>query len=105
VLAAPGAEGSELRGGSRCRGRREERKCELLGDRLSDHRCLANCFGLFLHALAANLLVRLRRLVADPPPPGRVFRYEGGLRWTACGQLPHTEAKNQGIAAMGRAAV
>jgi hypothetical protein len=36
------------------------------------HRYMANCFRVFLHALAANLLVRLRRLVADPPPPPRV---------------------------------
>lgn len=48
--------------------RNKELKCELLGDRLSDHRYLANCFRLFLHALAVNLLVRLRRLVATPPP-------------------------------------
>jgi len=43
-----------------------------MGDRLSDHRYLANCFRLFMHALACNLLVRLRRLVADPPQPPRV---------------------------------
>lgn len=52
--------------------RNKELKCELMGDRLSDHRYLANCFRVFLHALAANLLVRLRRLVADPPLPPRV---------------------------------
>ncbi len=52
--------------------RNKELKCELLGDRLSDHRYLANCFRLFLHTLACNLLVRLRRLVADPPSPPKV---------------------------------
>jgi hypothetical protein len=52
--------------------RNKELKCELMGDRLSDHRYLANCFRLFMHALACNLLVRLRRLVADPPQPPRV---------------------------------
>jgi hypothetical protein len=52
--------------------RNKELKCELMGDRLSDHRYLANCFRVFMHALAANLLVRLRRLVADPPPPPQV---------------------------------
>jgi hypothetical protein len=52
--------------------RNKEVKCELLGDRLSDHRYMANCFRVFLHALAANLLVRLRQLVADPPPPPQV---------------------------------
>ncbi len=29
---------------------------------------MANLFRLYLHALAHNLLVRLRRVVADPPP-------------------------------------
>lgn len=52
--------------------RNKELKCELLGDRLSDHRYMANCFRLFMHALACNLLVRLRQLVADPPQPPRV---------------------------------
>jgi len=35
-------------------------------DRLSDHRFVANYFRLYLHALAMNLLVRLRRQVAEP---------------------------------------
>lgn len=56
--------------------RNKELKCELMGDRLSDHRYMANCFRLFMHALACNLLVRLRRLVADPPQPPLV---EGDL--------------------------
>lgn len=43
-----------------------------MGDRLSDNRYLANCFRLFMHALACNLLVQLRRLVADAPQPPRV---------------------------------
>jgi hypothetical protein len=51
--------------------RNKEIKCELAGDRLSDHRYLANLFRLYLHAATLNLLVRLRRHVADPPPePG-----------------------------------
>jgi hypothetical protein len=49
--------------------RNKELKCGLKADRLSDHRYLANLFRLYLHALAANLLVRLRGVVADPPPP------------------------------------
>lgn len=49
--------------------RNKELKCEMMGDRLSDHRYLANCFRIFLHALTCNLLVRLRRLVAAPPLP------------------------------------
>jgi hypothetical protein len=37
-------------------------------DRPSDHRFLANYFRLYLHAAALNLLVRLRREIAAPPP-------------------------------------
>lgn len=48
--------------------RNKEIKCGLAMDRLSDHRFLANLFRLYLHALAMNLLVRLRRLVAEPLP-------------------------------------
>ena len=49
--------------------RNKELKCGLSADRLSDHRYLANSFRLYLHALAANLLVRLRQVVASPPKP------------------------------------
>jgi DDE family transposase len=49
--------------------RNKELKCGLNADRLSDHRFMANYFRLYLHALAANLLVRVRREVADPPTP------------------------------------
>jgi hypothetical protein len=49
--------------------RNKELKRGLRADRLSDHRFLANYFRLYLHGLAANLLVRLRRLVANPPAP------------------------------------
>jgi hypothetical protein len=48
--------------------RNKEIKCGLEGDRLSDHRYLANFFRLYLHAAALNLLARLRRQIADPPP-------------------------------------
>src|SRR5262245_40268768 len=48
--------------------RNKEFKCVLAMDRLSDHRFLANYFRLYLHAAAMNLLVRLRREVAAPPP-------------------------------------
>jgi hypothetical protein len=37
-------------------------------DRLSDHRFVANYFRLYLHAAAMNLLVRLRRFVAELLP-------------------------------------
>ncbi|MHC4179641.1 MAG: IS1380 family transposase [Planctomycetota bacterium] len=52
--------------------RNKELKCSLSADRLSDHRFMANYFRLYLHVLSANLLVRLRRLVADPPAPESV---------------------------------
>lgn len=51
--------------------RNKEFKCGMGMDRLSDHRFVANYFRLYLHAAALNLMVRLRREVADPPPaPG-----------------------------------
>jgi hypothetical protein len=49
--------------------RNKELKTDLHVDRLSDHRFMANQFRLYLHASALNLLVRLRREIADPPPP------------------------------------
>src|SRR5205807_5575567 len=56
--------------------RNKELKCDLKIDRTSDHRFLANYFRLYLHVAANNLLVRLRRAVASPPPqlppPSRV---------------------------------
>lgn len=48
--------------------RNKELKRELHGDRLSDHRFLANFFRLYLHTFALNLLVRLRRAVVQAPP-------------------------------------
>jgi hypothetical protein len=48
--------------------RNKELKCGLKIDRTSDHRFLANFFRLYLHAAASNLLVRLRRAFASPPP-------------------------------------
>ena len=48
--------------------RNKELKCGLGMDRLSDHRFMANYFRLYLHTAALNLLVRLRREIADPPP-------------------------------------
>jgi len=47
--------------------RNKELKCELCADRLSDHRYMANCFRMFLHCLAHNLLVSLRQTIAAPP--------------------------------------
>ena len=48
--------------------RNKELKRDLAMDRLSDHRFTANYFRLYLHAAALNLIVRLRREIADPPP-------------------------------------
>jgi hypothetical protein len=48
--------------------RNKELKCDLAIDRTSDHRFMANFFRLYMHGLAHNLLVRLRRAVACPPP-------------------------------------
>jgi hypothetical protein len=48
--------------------RNKEFKCGMAMDRLSDHRFMANYFRLYLHAAALNMLARLRREVADPPP-------------------------------------
>jgi hypothetical protein len=48
--------------------RNKEIKCDLAMDRLSDHRFVANYFRLYLHGAAMNLLVRLRRFVAEPWP-------------------------------------
>jgi hypothetical protein len=48
--------------------RNKEFKCDLAMDRLSDHRFVANYFRLYLHAAAMNLLVRLRRSIAEPLP-------------------------------------
>jgi Transposase DDE domain group 1 len=48
--------------------RNKELKCGMGMDRLSDHRFVANNFRLYLHALAMNLLVRVRRWVAEPWP-------------------------------------
>ena len=52
--------------------RHKELKCDLSGDRLSDHRFCANYFRLYLHVLALNLLVLMRRLVALREPEGAV---------------------------------
>lgn len=47
--------------------RNKELKRGLSGDRLSDHRYMANLFRLYLHSAAHNVLVRLRRAMANPP--------------------------------------
>jgi hypothetical protein len=49
--------------------RNKELKRGLCADRLSCHRFMANYFRLYLHCLAANMLARLRHVVAHPPKP------------------------------------
>lgn len=66
VLLEPAYDDYAMRGESE--NRNKELKRDLAMDRLSDHRFCANYFRLYLHAAALNLLVRLRREVAAPPP-------------------------------------
>src|SRR5690606_29275269 len=56
--------------------RNKELKVDLCGGRLSDHRFMANLFRLCLHALALNLLIRLRSELPDPPDPDEQPRGE-----------------------------
>jgi hypothetical protein len=58
----------EYAGRGESENRNKEIKCDLAMDRLSDHRFVANYFRLYLHAVAMNLLVRLRRFIAEPLP-------------------------------------
>ena len=46
--------------------RNQELKCELCADRVSDYRYMANCSRMFMHCLANNMLVRMRRRIATP---------------------------------------
>jgi hypothetical protein len=66
VLPGPAYDAYAERGESE--NRNKEFKCDLAMDRLSDHRFVANYFRLYLHAAAMNLLVRLRRFIAEPLP-------------------------------------
>jgi hypothetical protein len=64
----PGPTYDEYAGRGESENRNREFKCDLAMDRLSDHRFCANYFRLYLHAAAMNLLVRLRRFIAEPLP-------------------------------------
>ena len=66
----PGAIYDEYAERGESENRNKEIKCELLSDRLSDHRFMANFFRLYMHVAALTLLVRLRRAVACPPTTG-----------------------------------
>ena len=69
AFVLPGAAYDEYTNRGEGENRNKELKGGLQADRLSDHRYLANLFRLYLHTAAYNLLARLRRVVADPPPP------------------------------------
>lgn len=74
----PEATYDEYAGRGESENRNKELKCGFGMDRLSDHRFLANYFRLYLHAAAMNLLVRLRRFVAEPlPAPAPALPPEG----------------------------
>jgi hypothetical protein len=66
LLSGPTYDDYAARGESE--NRNKEFKCDLAMDRLSDHRFVANYFRLYLHAAAMNLLVQLRRFIAEPLP-------------------------------------
>jgi hypothetical protein len=68
ALLFPGPAYDEYTGRGESENRNKEFKCDLAMDRLSDHRFVANYFRLYLHAAAMNLLVRLRRFIAEPLP-------------------------------------
>jgi hypothetical protein len=68
ALLFPGPAYDEYAGRGESENRNKEIKCDLALDRLSDYRFMANYFRLYLHAAAMNLLVRLRRFIAEPMP-------------------------------------
>lgn len=51
--------------------RNKELKVDVCGDRLSDHRFLANFIRLYLHAAALNLLILLRNQLPEANPKSR----------------------------------
>ena len=67
VCLLPAATYEEYANRGESENRNKEMKLGLYGGRLSDHRYFANLFRVALHTLAHNLLVQMRRLVADPP--------------------------------------
>jgi hypothetical protein len=68
ALVLPGPTHDEYAARGETENRNKEFKCDLAMHRLSDHRFVANYFRLYLHAAAMNLLVRLRRFIAEPLP-------------------------------------
>jgi hypothetical protein len=68
AVVLPGPTYDEYAARGESENRNKEFKCDLAMDRLSNHRFVANYFRLYLHAAAMNLLVRLRRFIAEPLP-------------------------------------
>jgi len=68
AFVLPGATYDEYADRGESENRNKELKCGLQADRLSDSRYMANLFRLYMHTAAFNLLARLRRMAADPPP-------------------------------------
>ena len=62
--------------------RNKELKIDLCGGRLSDYRVMANVFRLYLHALALNLLIRIRNQL--PRPSSEQTRRPGPLPDAEC---------------------
>jgi hypothetical protein len=65
----PGAAYDDYADRGESENRNKELKRGLEADRLSDHRYFANLFRLYLHTLAYTLIIRMRRLVAQPLAP------------------------------------
>ena len=87
--------------------RNKEIKCGLEMDRLSDHRFCANYFRLYLHALAMNLLVRLRHQIAEPWPVMSPVSGDGALAEEATSEaeeVPAAEVPTPGAAEVSPAA-
>jgi hypothetical protein len=64
----PGPTYDEYVGRGESENRNKEIRCDVAVDRLSDHRLVANYLRLYLYAAAMNLLLRLRRFIAEPLP-------------------------------------
>jgi hypothetical protein len=67
ALTLPGAAYDAYADRGESENRNKELKVGLQADRLSDHRYFANLFRLHLHTAAYNLLVHMRRALAEPP--------------------------------------
>jgi hypothetical protein len=68
AVVLPGPTCDEYAERAESENRNKEFQCDLAMDRRSDRRFVANYFRLYLHAAAMNLLVRLRRFIAEPLP-------------------------------------